>query len=182
MDIRTTDPNFLYYQRTDGAQGGTHQVVDTDQAQTIRGKLVPINPSASGLTLTAAQSGTVCLFDNAAGVTYTLPTASAGLTFTFWVTTLQTSSANVVYTGSAAIFALGAIQMFSGVDITPSATLGPFNFAGNGTTHLRTTTNGTTTGGAVGSWQTWVALSATQWYVTGVLLSPSGSLATPFSV
>lgn len=142
-------------------------------------------PVASGGTtrvLTAAGSGSENLFDSAAGITYTLPAPVVGLEFRFLWTTLQTSSAHVVVTNAGTVFLAGCIQMFSGEAVTPSSTLGPFQFAGNGSTHLRTTTNGTTTGGGIGSFLRFKCVSATIWIVTGIIKSPSGNLATPFSV
>lgn len=132
-------------------------------------------------TLVAGGSGTTNLFDSAAGITYTLPAPVVGLVYNFFWSVLQTSSAHVVVTNAGTVFLLGAVAMFSDVDVTPSATLGPKMFAGNGSTHIKTTTNGTTLGGGIGSWMQFKCLSATQWAVTGVLRSPSGTIATPFS-
>lgn len=132
-------------------------------------------------TLTAANSGSLNLFDSAAGITYTLPAPVVGLYYDFIWTTLQTSSAHVVVTDAGTTFLQGSITMFSGENVTPSATLGPKQFAGNGSSHIKTTTNGTTTGGGIGGWMRFVCTSATLWTVTGVINSPSGSIATPFS-
>lgn len=143
-----------------------------------------LSATASGgttRTLTAANSGSLNLFDSAAGITYTLPAPSVGLYYDFLWTTLQTSSAHVVVTDAGTTFLQGSITMFSGENVTPSATLGPKQFAGNGSSHVKTTTNGTTTGGGIGGWMRFVCTSATLWTVTGVINSPSGSLATPFS-
>ena len=179
MDLILTDPSFLRYGRTDGF--GSHTVVDTDSQQTVTGKLTPVIAStAATVTLTAAQSGSTFLFDRSSGVSYTLPTPVVGLTYNFITTVLQTSGANVV-TSVSAVFQLGTIYMFSGEHVTPSSTLGPYQFAGNGTSHVKTTTNGTTTGGGAGGWLTYTCLSATLWYVEGLVNSPSGSCATPFS-
>lgn len=132
-------------------------------------------------TLTAAGSGSINLFDSAAGITYTLPAPSVGLVFEFLTTVLQTSSAHVVITDAGTTFLQGAITMFSGEDVTPSATLGPKMYAANGTTHVKYTSNGTTTGGGIGTYLRFVCVSATQWQVSGYVKSPSGTLATPFS-
>jgi hypothetical protein len=144
------------------------------------GRASSVLASSGNTTITAAMSGSTLLFDAAAGVTYTLPTPVVGLEYNFIVSVLQTSGANVV-TSVSAVFQAGSVATFSGEAVTPSSTLGPMMFAGNGTTHVKTTTNGTTTGGGVGSWLKYVCISATVWYVTGVLKSPSGSIATPFS-
>lgn len=50
-----------------------------------------------------------------------------------------------------------------------------------GATHIKVTTNATTTGGGIGGWMRFVCTSATKWTVTGVINSPSGTIATPFS-
>jgi hypothetical protein len=132
-------------------------------------------------TLTAASSGSTNLFDSAAGITYTLPAPVVGLSYRFVWTVLQTSSAHVVVTNAGTVFLLGAVQAFSGEAVTPAVNLGPYQFAGNGSTHIKTTTNGTTTGGGIGSWLQFECLSATQWLVTGTIKSPSGTITTPFS-
>jgi hypothetical protein len=65
--------------------------------------------------------------------------------------------------------------------VTPSATLGPKQFAGDGSSHIKVTMNGTTLGGGIGTWLRFRCISATLWNVTGVVNSPSGTIATPFS-
>ncbi len=134
-------------------------------------------------TLTAASSGTTNLFDAATTITYTLPAPIVGLVYRFLWTVLETGGqAHVVVTDAATTFLQGVVAMFSGDDVTPSATLGPKMFAGNGSSFVRTTTNGTTTGGGIGSWLEFRCTALTLWTVTGVLKSPSGTLATPFAV
>lgn len=134
-------------------------------------------------TLTAANSGSLNLFDAAGGVAYTLPTPAVGLVYDFVVTVLQTSGTNSVITATTASqFIRGYITMFSDVDITPSATLGPKGFAGDGTSHVKINTNATTTGGGIGSWLRLIGVSTTVWQAWGILRSPSGAIATPFLV
>lgn len=134
-------------------------------------------------TLTAATSGSINLFNAATSITYTLPAAVVGLTYDFLWTALETGGqAHVIVTSAASIFLNGAVQSFSGEDVTPSATLGPKQYSGNGSSHLRITCNGTTTGGGIGQWLRFTCISTTIWNVTGTIVSPSGTLATPFSV
>lgn len=132
-------------------------------------------------TLTAANSSSYNLFDSAAGITYTLPAPVVGLTYNFLWTVSQTSSNHIVITDAGTTFLLGGVAMFSATDVTPSATLGPKFFAANGTNIVKYTSNATTTGSAIGSWLRFVCVSSTQWFVDGVIDSPSGALATPFS-
>ena len=151
--------------------------------------VVPVSANASTAasggttrTLLAASSGSTNLFDSAAGITYTLPAPVVGLRYRFLWSVLQTSSAHVVVTDAASTFLQGVVQMFSGEAVTPAVNVGPYQFAGNGSSHLRTTTNGTTTGGGIGGWMEFVCTAATLWTVTGNVKSPSGNMATPFSV
>jgi hypothetical protein len=147
----------------------------------IRGKC-PLSPSASAtVTLKRSQSNGSFLFDRASGTSYTLPAPAVGLCYTFYVSVLQTSGANVVVTNAASVFLTGVVQIFSGEKVTPAVNVGPYQCAGNGTTHIKTTTNGTTTGGGIGSVMVYHCISSTLWMVTGILNSPSGTIATPFS-
>lgn len=147
----------------------------------IRRKIPIIASASAAVTLKKGQTGQRFALDRASGTSYTLPTPVVGLAFDFVVTVLQTSGANVIVTSAAGIFLTGAIQAFSGEAVTPSATLGPFQFAPNGTTHIKFSSNGTTTGGGIGSTFRVTCLSATLWMFEGISKSPSGNLATPFS-
>lgn len=148
----------------------------------IRTRLKVGVTSSTAITLTKSQSNGTFLFDVATNFTYTLPAAPVkGLVYTFHWTVLETGGQAHVVTAGAGVFLQGTVIAFSGEDVTPSATLGPKQYAGNGTSHIKTTCNGTTLGGGIGQWLKFVCLSATLWNVTGVINSPSGTLATPFS-
>ena len=147
----------------------------------IRFKEAVIASASATVTLKPGDTGKTFLFDRASGVQYTLPTPKVGLWYEFFTSVLQTSGANTVVTNAGTVFVTGSVVMFSGEAVTPSATLGPFMFAGNGTTHVKYTSNGTTTGGGVGTTFQVTCISTTLWYVSGIVKSPSGNLATPFS-
>lgn len=123
-------------------------------------------------TLTAKESGALCLFDRAAGVVYTLPAPVVGMEFEFATTVTITSNAAKVITNSASVFLLGVVNI---VLVAAATTLAA---AFNGTTHVAISSNGTTTGGVIGDRFKVTALSSTQWAITGIV-SGSGSLATP---
>jgi hypothetical protein len=125
-------------------------------------------------TLLPAESGALCQFDLAAGVVYTLPTPVIGMQFEFATTVTITSNAAKVITNAATVFILGDLQM---ILVGAATTLA---VAGNGSTHIAISSNGTTTGGVIGDRYTLTAISATQWLVTG-FVSGTGSLATPFA-
>lgn len=135
--------------------------------------------SGAGATrlLLTKESGALCLFDRAAGIVYTLPVITAnnlGMRFEFATTVTITSNAAKVITGSAAQFIVGGTLLYIAAAAT---TLG---VAFNGTTHIASSSNGTTTGGVIGD-RFWLeAISTTQWAIQG-LQSGSGSLATSAS-
>lgn len=133
-----------------------------------------IGDAVATRTLTAKESGALCLFDRAAGVVYTLPTPVIGMTFEFATTVTITSNAAKIITNLSTEFILGVVDML----IVGSATT--LAAAGNGTTHRAISSNGTTTGGVIGDRYRVTAISSTQWLVEGQL-SGSGSLATPFA-
>lgn len=63
-------------------------------------------------TLSANESGSVCFFDRAAGIVYTLPTApKPGTFFDFVVTTSVTSNAAKVITGAGTELLLSLIHI-----------------------------------------------------------------------
>ncbi len=133
-----------------------------------------IGEAVATRTLTAKESGALCLFDRAAGVVYTLPTPVIGMQFEFATTVTITSNAAKVITSAGTEFLLGALDM---VIVASATTLAA---TGNGTTHRAISSNGTTTGGVIGDRYRLTAISSTQWLVDGIL-SGSGSLATPFA-
>lgn len=126
------------------------------------------------VTLTAADSGKTFLFDRAAGIVYTLPVPYPGMTFDFVNTVTITSNAAAVVTNSASVFVAGAIHVLVSGAITG------LDFQCNGTTHVKITSNGTTSGGILGGHVRFVAASATVWVVDGLLVG-SGSTVTPCS-
>lgn len=131
--------------------------------------------SSGNTTMTAAMSGSVMLIDGAS-TDYTLPaigTGDVGMNFLFVST--------IISTGTQTITAGAGDLLTGGVAIIDVGAAGTDFFAPDVTDDLILTMNGTTTGGvAVGSWVQYTAISATRWFVQGVLCG-SGTLATPFS-
>lgn len=140
-----------------------------------RGKAVQvISDGVATRTLTAKEAGAICCLDSAAGVIYTLPTPVAGMTFTFVTTVSRTSNAHKIITNLATEFLLGAVALINNAATTGEA------FGADGTTIRALSSNGTTTGGIIGDRYTITAISATQWFIEGVLIQ-SGTAATPFA-
>lgn len=146
----------------------------SDNPMTVRRRLRVLD--AATATLTADDSGALCVLDRAAGVVATLPAAATGLWFDFYVKTSVTSNAYKVITAAATTFLHG--QLIS-VDTDSSNALA-YDQVGNGTTHVAVNMNGTTTGGLIYTRFRLVCISATQWVIDGHNFG-SGSVATPFA-
>lgn len=132
-----------------------------------------ISPGAA-YTLSIKESGALCVFDLAAGFTFTLPPPTKGAFFDFTVTTTITSGSAKVLTDASTTFLLGAIITVNSGATTAQA------FAANGTTHRSVNGNGTTTGGIIGDRYRVECINATQWLVTGTVVN-TGVAATPFA-
>ena len=133
---------------------------------------------ATPIVLTAAQSGSVILVNDAAGLDFTLPAIAAadiGITYRFVVTTTVTSN-NFRVTAAAGDFLNGGVWIAD----FDTANTGAY-FAANGAADLVCTMNGSTKGGKKGTVVEFTAITATGWYVTGIQVFGDGSLATPFS-
>lgn len=130
----------------------------------------------SPVTLTAAQCGGAFALDAATGVVYILPSTlpAAGCTYDFYVTTSVTSNSHEIESGNAAHFFQGSPFMLSA---TATAL---FTGTCNGSSHIAYKTNGTTTGGLIGTHLRAVVLSATNVLLDGWNFG-SGSLATACS-
>ncbi len=150
---------------------------------TINGKKTVVDTGgayATPVVLTAAQSGAVILVDDATGLDFTLPAISAddiGMKFEFVVTVSITSN-NFRVTAAAGDLLNGGVWMVD-FDAAYTAPQGVFlepDFSDD----LVMTMNGTTTGGKKGTKVEFIAVSATQWFVSGIVAG-DGVLATPFS-
>ena len=126
-------------------------------------------------TLLAEESNALCLFDQAAGVVFTLPAPVEGMQFEFFATVAVTSNAYKVITNSAGVFLLGAV-MGGSLTVADSGDV----FQANGTTHRAISMAGSTTGGLVGTRFRVTCISATQWLIEGGYVG-SGTLADPFA-
>ncbi len=149
---------------------GTKLVLDVVQA----GQNV-ISGQGATRSLNANESGSLALFDRAAGIVYTLPVAKVGTYFDFVITTTITSNAAKVITGAGTEFLIGG---YTNVDTDTSNAVAAFT--GNGSTHVAVSMNGTTTGGILGTKLRFTCLSSTRWMVEGIVQG-SGVVATSFA-
>lgn len=130
-----------------------------------------VDITSATATLGRNQSGAVIRFDRAAGVVITLPTARAGLWYDFLVKTSVTSNAY-------AVNAAGSTKV-SGTLVNSKDDTASKSFVGNGSTHVKVSMNGTTTGGRVGTYFR-AFCDGTAWRING-FNEASGTEATPFS-
>lgn len=149
---------------------GTDLVVDK-----VRAKKNVISGQGATRTLNENESGSVALFDRAAGIVYTLPTAKLGMVFDFIVTTTVTSNAAKVITAVGTELLIGG---YTNVDTDTSNAVAAFT--GNGSTHVAVSMNGTTTGAVAGTRLRFTCLSSTRWMVEGIVLG-TGVVATAFA-
>ena len=126
---------------------------------------------------TAAESGTVFIFDGTA-CTVTLPTAAVGLEYTF--VCAATQAANAVITTATADKLYGVVPVV--VDGLQSA-ISNSTFlmdCNTGTNDNTFTMDGSTQGGVVGSCVHVLGVAANIWHISGFKIG-SGTLVTSFS-
>lgn len=138
----------------------------------------PVAATAATLTVTRlAHANRTIVMDKSGGITITLPAATGtGDKYRFVVGSVST-------TGYVIKSVVGTDLMegiIIGASTTDSATDAARTWL-SGATDDTVTLNGTTTGGvAVGDWVEFEDLTATGWFVRG-MVTQSGSEATPFS-
>ena len=124
-------------------------------------------------TLLASESGSLCMFDLAAGIVYTLPPPVVGMYFEFRTI--------VIGTGSYSIDTDAATTFIGGGLIGASATVTAFDlFAADIAATVSIDLDSATTGEEIGTQLTLVALSATTWAVAGYTAG-TGTPVTPFA-
>ena len=134
-----------------------------------------IQGEGSTRTLLAKESGSLVLFDRAAGIVYTLPTAVEGMHFDFLATVSVTSNAYKTITSAATQFMVGGI-VISSLTVAESGD----TFTADGTSIVAISEDGATKGGLLGGWYRVTAISSTVWAIRG-LSCGAGTLATPFA-
>jgi hypothetical protein len=130
---------------------------------------------AANTTLTAGQSGALVLLGVASGATLTLPAPSVGMQFDVSVSVSRTSNSYKIITSGATVFLLGA-YMAGDAAIATSGDI----FTGDGSTHVAITMDGDTKGGLIGGRLRFTCISATQWFVEGLVIG-TGTMVTAFA-
>lgn len=132
---------------------------------------------ATPIALTEAQSGRLLLGDDAAGLDFTLPALAAtqiGTYYEILVTTSVTSN-SLRFTAQAGDLLRGGVFI---VDFN-TANTGTY-FTPDESDDLVFSMNGTTTGGKKGTRVRLTAITATGWFIDGLVFG-DGTLATPFA-
>jgi hypothetical protein len=153
--------------------GGLRSVVDTEGV------------FATPIVLTSADSGKTYLLDDAAGLDFTLPVISAatvGMHFRFVLVTEVTSNSYRITAGEATDLFIGNVIMLDKDTATGDANALISLFRPDVSNDDALTIAGAddTTGALVGGWVEFEAISATRWFVRGVLIG-DGALATVFA-
>ena len=143
-------------------------------AKKIQGALVNvISVGNATTTLRKDQSGSYCLFDNAAASNVILPAPEAGLEYTF-ITTVTATADHVIKTGT-----LDTDGFLGGVvSVSAGASADSFAADADGSNdHI--TLNGSTTGGIAGTRIHVCCIDGENWAVDGQVLT-TGTSATCF--
>lgn len=142
---------------------------------TNKKKIISATAVGAKYTLTKDDSGSIFVFDRAAGCTVTLPANTVGLTYEFMMTVSPTSGAAKVITAAGTELLVG--NLF-GVDVDSTDTLVAYPALASDS-YIAISMDGTTTG-SIGSRFSVTNLSTTQWMVEGTILG-SGTVATSFA-
>lgn len=130
---------------------------------------------AASTTLTQRQSGAKVVLAAAAGLTLTLPAPVEGMQFEVCISVTRTSGSYKVITDASTTFMVGAVMAGDGTIATSGDV-----FEADGTTIVAATIDGDTKGGFIGSTLQFTCISATKWFVEGLLIG-TGTMATPFA-
>jgi len=134
-----------------------------------------VGNTTTAYQLTAEMSGSLCLFDAADGVVYTLPAPVAGMEFDFLVTVAGTSNSYTVNTDAATTFIGGGLGSFS-----TTVAEGGDSFPATISSTVSVDLDSDVTGRLVGTAFKLVCLSSTTWGISGNIHGV-GTLATPFA-
>jgi hypothetical protein len=133
-----------------------------------------ISEGVATRTLLSKESGSLVVFDRAAGVTFTLPAPAVGRVFEFGTSVTGTGTYKII-TSAATEFLTGGVQIGS------ETAGGHDSFAADGTAHRSITMDADTKGRIKGGGIVrFVGVSSTVWHVSGWLVG-AGTVATPFA-
>ena len=161
--------------------------VDITGNATISGSAAFLQPVVSitdaTYTPTSAQSGTIFSLNRAGGITVTLPTAAAGLTYEFHVGTTFTGTCIIQGASSddtmqGAILSLDKDELGSVVALNENIDTAGWNIPA--AADYRLTLDADTDGRFIGGYVKCVAITAAVWLVSGTLFG-DGTVSHSFS-
>tara|TARA_Y100000310_G_C20653470_1_gene800725 strand:- start:1561 stop:2100 length:540 start_codon:yes stop_codon:yes gene_type:complete len=170
-------------------EGTTYNLDNKDRVAAAAAQQSPLftkSLTTATYSVSAAESGTIFLFNRAAGVVVTLPTAAVGLNYEFYVETALTSNAYTINAASTSDTLTGMLMSW---DIADVGTMTKMNesvatvaWSNPAAADHQLVTNKTTTGGLKGSYYRYRCVSSALWHVSGYNFCSSGAtLATPFT-
>lgn len=135
-------------------------------------------------TLTAAQSGALCVWNSATGYTFTLPTITTdtiGTWYDFFVAVTNTATACKIITGVGTNFITGSPLTYIN-NTTPAANPGPKGFLYDPAASIACVMGGsdTTAGGIAGTRVRLEAVTLTLWGISGNIIA-AGTIVTSAS-
>jgi hypothetical protein len=150
-------------------------------APSLKNQVRHIIPLTAATTLTAAQSGALCVWTTATGCTATLPAPVIGLWYEFLVAVTNTATACKIITDAATTFIGGSPLTYIN-NTTPGATAGPKGFLYDSAASVACVMGGsdTTAGGIAGSRVRLTCVSATLWIIEGNIVG-AGTIVTSAS-
>jgi len=159
---------------------GTNISIGNGGTGSIIGDLKNVVTTTADATvaITAAQSGTLFVAAKADGITYTLPTAAAGLYYEFFISTSVTSSNVGIDTDGTDNFEGVVLNVDKDQAYNSAEALQAICKADGTPTHIDM--NGSTTGGLIGSKLRVIAISTDRWLVEGTIHGDS-NVTTIFS-
>jgi len=177
LDSLTLSDTLIYGTLNDGTTALTASVAELNAVADVSAGGI-VDATAATLTVTAAlHANKIVTLNRAAGVTVTLPAATAtGHIYRFVIGTAATSNANIIETSATSEHMTGSLRAVD--DDVEGAT----GFQWNAETSDDTITmDGTATGGKAGDTITIIDYEATNFTVDGHLTQSGGSEVTPFS-
>ncbi len=134
-----------------------------------------VGNTTTAYVLKAEQSGSLCLFDAADGVIYTLPAPVVGMQFDFLITVDGSSNAYSIDTDAATTFIGGGIGAMA-----QTVAEGGDHFSATISSTVSCDFDSAVTGRLIGTHCQLICLSSTTWGISGTLHG-EGTLATPFA-
>ena len=156
-------------------QIGYNSIEGTQLIGTHREVISGVGNTTTAVALLPEQSGSLCLFDAADGVIYTLPAPVVGMWFDFAITVAGSSNAYSIDTDAATTFIGGGLAA-----VSTTVAEGGDSFPATIASTVSCDFDSAVTGRLVGTSCNIVCVSSTEWVISGTLHGV-GTLATPFA-